>query len=369
MEGKLKLRISIFIPSFHTGGVQRKMLNLADGFIKQGHDVDMVLVRAEGMLKSQVPQNVRIFDLRSSRGLKAIPALIQYLKEQKPNWLITSQTHMNVLALWARKLARGQVRVLINEASNLSMAVSQATRTGDRLRPIMARLFYPWADRIIAVSSGVATDLSKATTISRERIDVIYNPIVSPALKINMQSSPAHPWFAPDAPHVLLSAGRLVPEKDYQTFIHAFDQLRMRWNVRLMILGEGPQRTHLEKLTRELGIEEITAFPGNVENPFSYMYRSAVFVLSSTREGLSNALIEAMACGTPVVSTDCPSGPYEILEGGKYGRLVPVGDVEALARAIAETLESPITRETLQRRAQDFSVDVITDQYLRLLFE
>ena len=363
----MKQHVAIFIPSLRIGGVQRAMLNLAEGLLRRGVDVDFVLVRAEGSFMNQVPTGVRIFDLKSNRVLSSLPSLIRYLKENRPNALLSAQTHVNILALWARFLAKSFTKIVISERNNLTAVARNAAQIKECFRPIVARLFYSRADRIVAVSHGVAEDLAKVTKLPIESIQVIYNPVNTPELYLKAEVTLGHPWFVPDAPPVLLSVGRLAPQKDYQTFILAFDQLRMKLNIRLMILGEGPQRVFLQKLTRELGIDELTAFPGIVENPFSYMSRAAVFVLSSAWEGFGNVLVEAMACGTPVVSTDCPSGPSELLQGGKYGPLVPVGDPEALAKAIEAVLESPLPGSVLQKRAEDFSVDKITDQYLQLL--
>ncbi|NLO89188.1 MAG: glycosyltransferase, partial [Clostridia bacterium] len=187
---------------------------------------------------------------------------------------------------------------------------------------------------VVAVSQGVADDLVKTTGLMRELIKVIYNPIVTPELLEKAKESIGHPWFKPGQPPVILSAGRLTAAKDFPTLIHAFARVRAERLARLMILGEGEERPNLESLVRELGLESDVSMPEFVENPYAYMARAAVFVLSSAWEGFGNVLVEAMAVGTPVVSTDCPSGPAEILEGGKWGKLVPVGDVEKLAKAL-----------------------------------
>ena len=162
-------------------------------------------------------------------------------------------------------------------------------------------------------------------------------------------------WFADGAPPVLLGAGKFKPQKDLSTLIRAFAMIRASRPARLIILGEGPQRKTLQALCTELGVLEDVAFPGFVDNPFAYMARSKVFVLSSAWEGFGMVLAEAMACGCPVVSTDCPSGPAEILEDGRYGPLVPVSDPEKMSAAIASTLDDPLPVETLRQRAAVFS--------------
>ena len=175
------------------------------------------------------------------------------------------------------------------------------------------------------------------------------------------------PEFYDSAPPVLLAAGRFTGQKDYPNMIRAFAKVRAERPARLMILGEGKQRAELEALIAELGVADDVALPGFVDNPFMYMSRASLFVLASKWEGLPGVLIQAMACGCPVVSTDCPSGPREILEGGKYGPLVEVGDVQGLADAILRTLESSVPSAELKARAADFSLESICDEYLNLL--
>ena len=219
----------------------------------------------------------------------------------------------------------------------------------------------------MAVSHGVGDSLAELADIPRERITTIYNPTVTPDLHAGARVPLDHPWFRPDAPPVVPGAGRLVPPKDFPTLLRAFARVRAQRPARLVILGEGKRRGELETLAATLGITADTAMPGFVENPYPYMARAAVFVLSSVREGLPNVLIEALACGCPVVSTDCPSGPAEVLDGERYGRLVPTGDDAALARALCATLEKAPPRERLIERGRFFSVDRAVEQYERLL--
>ncbi len=275
--------------------------------------------------------------------------------------------HCNIIALLARKIARTTTRVVIGEASLLSISTARAHLFRSRLIPFAAKWLYPRAHEIIAVSEGVADDLSRLLHVPRSRIEVIYNPVVTPALYEKVACRLEHPWFQSDAPPVILGVGRLDPEKDFTTLLRAFSVVRKNRNVRLMILGEGPERSLLNSLALELTISSDVEFPGFVENPFPYISRSGLLVVSSRIEGLSNVLIEALACGTPVVATDCPCGPREVLEQGRYGMLVRVGDVEALARAIEQTLDNPPDPTFLKSAAERFSVDVIAKQYLEVL--
>jgi glycosyltransferase involved in cell wall biosynthesis len=378
------------------------MLNLAGAFCARGHRVDLIVCRAGGELRDQVPNGVRLVELRRAspriwsrlRVLAADPAglasllrpvllpirptskvrylpdLVRYLRRERPQVLLSAMTDMNLAALWARRLARVPTELVISEHINLSQSVQAAfNRRKWRYRflpPLLART-YPWAEAIIAVSIGVADDLSTLAEIPRERILTIYNPVVTPDLEEKSRALCDHPWFAPGSPPVLLAVGRFTAQKDLPTLLRAFARVRRMRPVRLLLLGEGEERTKLEALVRELGVAADVALPGFVLNPFPYMARAAMLVLSSLHEGLAMVVIEALACGCPVVSTDCPSGPAEILEGGRYGALVPVGDVEAMAKAIHAALDGTHDPELLKTRAAEFSLERAAERYLAVL--
>jgi glycosyltransferase involved in cell wall biosynthesis len=283
-------------------------------------------------------------------------------------------TNANLVALWARRLARVPTRVAVSERNTLSQKMKEhaKNRRWSRrfLLPVVHRT-YPWADAIIAVSTGVADDLSLTAGIPREWISTIYNPVVTPELLSKAQAPLDHPWFTPGSPPVILGVGRLHEQKDFPTLLRTFARVRAERETHLMILGEAKHAEHraeLIALAAQLGIADDVAFPGFVDNPFAYMARASVFVLSSAWEGLPGVLIQALACGCPVVSTDCPSGPAEILQNGQYGPLIPVGDDAALARAILTTLDRPPDPQRLRARAAEFSVSHAVDQYIELLF-
>jgi glycosyltransferase involved in cell wall biosynthesis len=226
---------------------------------------------------------------------------------------------------------------------------------------------YPKADAIVAVSTGVAEDFYQETQLPLQAIKVIYNPVVTPELLQKKQEALNHPWFKKNQPPVLLAVGRLCEQKDFTTLINAFAIIRKKSECRLIILGEGEQRKQLETLVDHLQLNDDIQMPGFVKNPYAYMVQADIFVLSSAWEGLVTVLIEALACGTPVVSTDCPSGSSEILEAGKYGRLVPVGDTQALAEAVITTMEENVDPNRLIARANDFTQETSVTQYLAVL--
>lgn len=349
-------RIALFVPSLRGGGAERVMVTLANNFAERGLTVDLVLVKAEGPYLSEVNSKVRIFDLNASRVALSLLPLIRYLQCEQPDAMLSALKHANVIAIIANKLSRAKTRLVVSEHSTLSARAMSSAKGRARFMPWLMRMSYPTADAVVAVSSGSANALAENIGLKREVISVVYNPFDCAHIRNLSHASIDHPWFALDQPPVILAVGRLTPAKDYPTLIRAFAKLRQQRAARLLILGEGELRSELESQISQAGLNEAVALPGFVENPFSYMRRAAVFVMSSAWEGLPSVLIQAMACGTPVVSTDCASGPSEILENGKWGRLVPVGEAEALSFAIAETLAED-KHPSVSLRADDFSIN------------
>jgi glycosyltransferase involved in cell wall biosynthesis len=344
------------------------MLSLAEGLTEQGWRVDLVLVNAEGPLKAEIPAACRLIDLRAGQASRALFKLVSYLKTENPGVILASQTHLNLTAVLARRLSRWPGRLLLSEHIALDFAARNPTGWKDRFYPFLSGVFYPGADKVILVSQETARHFLQATGLPEKLVRVIYNPIVSKKMLELARLRPDHAWLAnPEGP-LLLAAGRLTRQKDFETLLRAFAWLKPSLpSARLIILGEGPEHLPLEHLSQSLGIQNAVQFPGFVANPFAYMAQASVFVLSSRWEGFANVLVEALACGTPVVSTDCPSGPAEILADGRYGLLVPVGHPEALAQAILAELNAPHDRLLLQQRASEFSIERILPRYLEVL--
>ena len=358
--------IALFVPSMRGGGAERIMVTLTRYFSEQGLKVDLLLAQNEGPYLADIPSSVRVVDLHASRVLFALPGLVRYLRREKPRAMLSAMEHANVVALMARQFAGGQTRLVISEHCTLSSLTADDPSLHARWLPYVMRWVYPFASTIVAVSAGVADDLAKSLSLPRDRIKVIYNPIDSASILSLASAEFEHPWFSADTPPVLLGVGRLSTQKDFKTLIQAFALLRKKRKARLIILGEGDEREALENMIATLGLANDIALPGFVDNPMAYMRHAAVFVLSSLFEGLPTVLLEAMCCDTPVVSTDCPSGPAEILENGKWGRMVSVSDVDGLAQAMINTLDESKHPDVL-RRAQYFNVENAVAQYLEVL--
>lgn len=350
------------------GGVQKVHVTLANAFAARGLAVACVLPQAKGPFLANLTSGVAVVDLGTRDPLRLLRRLARYLREQPPGALIAAQQHTILAAVWARRLAGASVPLAIVQHNALSELCRNSRRPALRwLVPPLTRLFYPWADEICAVSQGVARDLAAVAAMPEDRVRVIYNPVVAEDIDERASRPSGHLWLdAKDRP-VFLGVGNLIEHKDFATLVRAFARARRRLPARLVILGEGQERGRLEQLARELGVAEDIDLPGFLPNPVSFMARADAFVLSSRVEGLPTVIVEALACGTPVVSTDCPYGPAELLEDGALGPLVPVGADAELADAMLATIQRSPDPERLKNRAADFRVDRAVEHYLDLL--
>lgn len=356
--------VTLFIPDLTGGGAERVTVNLARGMSERGLGVDLLLVNAKGPYLDRVPDRVNVIDLGTRRTSLSLLALRDYVRTSRTPAVISALHHANLAALIAKRIFNLETRIIPTIHNTLSVERSRRRSLKQRVQHAMISRCYRWADGIVAVSDAVADDFAETTRIPRSRIASIYNPVVTPELLEQAREPVHHAWLSSGAPPVVLGIGRLEEQKDFATLVRAFERVRAQRPVRLMILGEGNERPTLERLVDELGLRDDVALPGFVDNPYAMLDRAAVFALSSRWEGLPTVLIEAMALGVPSVSTDCPSGPREILEGGRHGELVPVGDSEALAAAIVRALdgEHRTTRDDAWRR---YSLDVAAIEYAR----
>lgn len=363
---KLDCTIAIFLPSLHGGGAERAMVMLANGFAQRELAVDLVLVSAVGPYLCEVSPAVNVVNLRQSRVIKSLPGLIRYLRARKPTVLLSVMGHANLVALLAKKMTRVNTRLVVSERNNTPVVSESNESLGSRVVRLLNRYLYRTADAIHGVSYGVAASSAQWLGMPRERIEVVYNPVVTHEILELAQENIEFPELVADGQALIVAAGRLTKQKDFATLIRALVLVRLQSDARLVIMGEGELRSDLEQLINQYSLHDSVCLPGFVENPFAVMSQADLFVLSSAWEGLPSVLIQAMACGTPVVSTACPSGPAEILEDGKWGRLVPVGDAEELAQAILKTLTDKVNPDVATRAAY-FSLDRAVDAYLRIL--
>lgn len=360
-------KIALFLPSLHGGGAERVMVALANGISSRGYKVDLVLFNAEGSYLKDVNASVNVVSLGVSRAIFGVLKLAKYLKGEKPTVLLSAMNYMNVVALLAREVALSDTKVIVSEHSTLSVAMVKSQFSIRIFLPRLMSFFYKKADVVVAVSEGVANDLATTIHFDSKKIEVIYNPVVSSEVIEQSKEAAGHPWMDAPGCQTVLSVGRFVPAKDFFTLIKAFNSLiKAGLDIRLVILGEGEQRKDLERLITQLNLNDKIILPGFVKNPFSWMRKASLFVLSSAWEGLPTALIEAMACGSRVVSTNCPSGPFEILEGGRWGHLVAVGDHVALAETMRAALNSH-TAPDVTIRANEFSTVKAIDAYCLLM--
>ena len=370
-----KTDVSIFIPSLEIGGAELAMLQIAEGLAAKGLIVDLVLIQAKGALISQVSDKVRVVNLASSRTRYSIWKLINYLLKARPASLISAQDGANVIAILAKFLSRVATCLIITINSHLSLAYNfninkdpLNNRFSTRALFWIIKFIYKYADNIVAISSGTADDVARVTKIPRERIRVFYLPVLTDRFfKLKSKKIGNQSLLAQDVPNIL-SVGRLTSAKDFTTLIRAFSIVVKDIPSRMIILGEGEMRPELESLISNLGLKDDILLPGFVDNCYPYMVECDLFVVSSVTEGLSTVLIEAMACGASLISTDCKSGPREILEDGLWGRLVPVSNYKELAEAIKNVLINKTPPPTISDLVLDrFRQDVVVKKYQQLI--
>jgi glycosyltransferase involved in cell wall biosynthesis len=342
------------------------MVQLASGMAEHGVMVDLVVGRAAGPYLADVPASVRLVDLGGRSSAASVFPLAAYLRRSRPDVLFTTLYHASLAAAIARRLAGGRTLLFVREASTPWKQRLALGTVKDWAIDRGMQWVYASADGVLAVSEGVAEGLRRYRRVPHHKLSTLYNPVVTPDLVVKASVDPAHPWLARDMPPVVLAVGSLRPVKGFRTLLEAFARLRAHRDARLIILGEGPQRLELERHAASLSITDHVDFHGFVQNPFSFMSRAALFVLASEREGLPGVLIQAMACGCRVVATDCASGPSEILEGGAYGELVPVGDAEAMAAAMERTLTSTGEAPAVVARASRFASGSVVRAHVEL---
>lgn len=363
-QGKLAVLVSFS----GDGGVENMIIHLLGGFIDRGIDVDLLLLKTHGRHIERIPKGVNVLNLNVSTSLVALPAVGRYLKSVQPRAMLVAKDRASRIALLARLITGVHVPIVVRLGMHLSgsLAGKGIFRRWSRYLP--AKWLYPLADQIVTVSEAVAEDLAFISRVPHDRFTVIRNPTIMPDIEDRGRAPVGHAWLQPNSGRpVVMGVGRLTDQKDFATLIHAFAKIRHQTNARLIILGEGSNRAQLEALTERLDVNEDVDLPGFQQNPYAWLARASLFVLSSRYEGSPNVLVEAMALGIPVVATDCPSGPAEILEGAQITSLVPTGDVSSMATAMRQALGRPSDPSALQNAVAEYSVSASTTRYLRVL--
>jgi len=345
------------------GGITPVIRTLAEAFKEAGLTVELVTLTPDNPQRPipGLPGGIKCRTLGSGHRRKQVQRLGAYLEQERPRALLAAGHRANVLAA---QCPRGDTRVVLSVHNALSPGLTRLNPFRRWRRLSALRRYYPLADAIVCVSDGVATDLAHLVPAAQAKTTTVHNPVAPTDAD---GAAPMHPWLLDARVPVILGAGRLTAQKDFANLIRAFAALRQEPNPRLLILGEGSAREDLLRLAARLGVADRVALPGFVPNPRAHMAAASVFVLSSRWEGFGNVLLEAMSSGTPVVATDCPSGPREILAHGAFGQLVPVGDHEALSAAIDESLSLPLDAQAARMRAAAFAPAQVAGRYLDVL--
>lgn len=334
------MHLAIVAKDLTGGGAARAMVKLANGLATR-HRVQLVLVRAVGPYMEEISPEVKVIDLEARRTIAAIPRLVGHLRSETPDVVLSALRHVNVMTIVSRLLARVRTCLVVSERNMISVSVSSSPRWRDRLFVVLIPLLYRFADAIVAIASDIREELEARFSLPSDKIHLIYNPIVGDELFARAEEPIDEPWFIDGMPTVL-AVGRLTEHKNYQLLVRAFARILQEQPARLVILGEGPERQNLSDLAGELGIGDTLVMPGFVPNVYKFMARSALFVHTSRWEGLPGVLIEAMACGAPIVASDAPGGSAEVLADGRHGRLVEPDDESALAEAMLDGLRGRI---------------------------
>jgi len=354
------------LPNLALGGAERVMLTLAENFSLKGYHVEIIVLNLDGSYLKSVPKNIEVINLSSSRALFSLFSILKYLKSHKPDVMLSALGHINILAIIAKIFSRVKFRLVISEHAIQSLLAKNSHKLREKIIPFFMWLLYRFSDHVIAVSNGVAESVLDTSSISPNKITTIYNPIIYEHQiqhhnEVNINSNFNNSNFK------IIAVGRLSPEKDYYTLLKAFEVIKKSYNAHLLILGEGDERSKIESFIRSLNLTNYVTLLGFVEIPSAYIYKCDVLCLSSISEGFGNVIVEALAVGVPVVSTNCPSGPSEILKGGLWGELVQVGDFLSMSRAIIKVINGKVVTPPINELIDLYGVENNTNSYLKVL--
>jgi glycosyltransferase involved in cell wall biosynthesis len=353
--------LAVFLPSLGGGGAEKVMLTLVEHFTARGVRCDLVVAINGGQLTDQVPPGVRLIEFGKRKTIHAVAALANYLRRDKPDALLATVFSANTCALLASALAPGKRRTVVCESSLSEMAYGDDVSVRVQVNRMLASALYRKAHKIVAISKGVRESILRTYSVRESDVRIIYNPICSAR---NLGNG-----VHKRRDNLLVACGRLEPPKDYPTMLRAFARVLQQHDARLRILGQGSLREVLEQQCADLGITDRVIFEGFVRDPGRRMCEATVFLHTASFEGFGLVLAEALANGCPVVATDCPGGVREVLDGGKYGILVPVGDDAALANAILSVLREEVKVSDPSEHLHKFDTECVAEQYMEVLFQ
>jgi glycosyltransferase involved in cell wall biosynthesis len=360
-------KVALFTPNLVGGGAELFAVKLAQGLLGHGLAVDVVAGQATGTHAQRMPAGVRLVDLHTPHMRDCVIPLARYLSKEKPHSVVSSQTHANIAAIWAGRLAGGTAPIFVVNHIHLTSLLTHGRGLRNWLTRFLVRVSYPRAAGVLSVSQTAAVDLARVSGLPAERIHTMPIPVIEPDFQALAAQPVDHPWLVERQVPVVVAVGGLRVQKDFATLLRAFALVKERRDARLIIVGEGTERVALSRLVTQLGLENHVSLPGWVPCVYPYISRAAAFALSSRWEGFPAVLIEALACGVPIVSTDCPSGPREVLAEGKHGRLVPLGDPLALAEGLTAALGGEVARPS-RESWEPFAVGAAAAAYVRVLF-
>ncbi|MDB5266116.1 MAG: hypothetical protein JWM39_829 [Parcubacteria group bacterium] len=379
------MKIALCISAFHAGGGERVMITVANELAARGHSIDLLVLKSVGPYASHVTSSVRVIPLDASRMLFSLPKLVSYLKDQKPNSLMALDEYSHLLSLAARYISKSDTRIVLRVGNMFTEVFKRYEGIKGRTLEFLIRRWYRYADGIIAVSQGVKDDIVALTHIASEHVTVIYHPKDIVRIQALAEEPVDFAWIANKTVPVFIASGRLNAQKNFPLLLRAFARVQNDMPSRLIILGAGREEEALRNIVRELRIENEVSFSGYIDNPYAWLAKGTVFVSTSLWEGMPNALIEAMICGLPVISSDCASGPREVLapdtdyrarrtagwEEAEYGILTAVNDEQALVEAMQKLGSDEILRATYAKkgieRGRDFSMETILPAYEKAL--
>lgn len=369
-----KKRIAIHLPDLNLGGIGKNSFKLAEAFRDKGYKVEFVINNFNGKYIDQIPNDIAVVDLKSNRFFCSLPKIYKYLKQTEPDAFIVARDYINIPIIIIKNILRIKTRLMISCHTNMAEEVKYAglkRKIFLKIILFLTRFTYRYADSVVVVSEGIKNDVHIYSGLDKDRITTIYNPIIDSKMEAQMKEEVECKWIEVDE-KVIISVGRLTRQKDFVTLIKAFDLVKKQYEgVKLIILGEGEDRVKLQKLIDEMGLGKEVNLWGYVNNPYAYLKKADLFVLASAWEGFGNSIVEAMATGIPLICTDCPSGPSEILANGKYGDLVKVGDYEELSKRILYNLRNvnvlKETKEARVKRAYEFTLEEAANKYLHAL--